>query len=213
MGWVLVTLTDRSTVDARVVPDLRTAMNALGSAGCIGIDIPLGLVDAGDRDADAATRGYLKGQASSVFNAPPRPLLEATTYEQAQRISSEVQGKGLSRQSFGLFAKIRQADAFVNDPRVHEVHPEAGFRILHGGERLPSKKTWAGACLRRRLLQEEGIEVADSFAGAEQACTDDVLDAAVAAWSARRIARGESIQFPARTTQRDRGGRAIAIHA
>ena len=42
---------------------------------------------------------------------------------------------------------------------------------------------------------------------------DDVVDAAVAAWSARRIEGGQAKTFPATTTQRDQSGRSILIWA
>ena len=51
---------------------------------------------------------------------------------------------------------------------------------------------------RRRLLEEAGVVLPSELGEAGAAGTDDVLDAAAAAWSATRIARGEAVSLPAR---------------
>ena len=61
---------------------------------------------------------------------------------------------------------------------------------------------------RRRLLAAAGIALPDDLA-AGGAAADDVLDAAVAAWSAMRKARGEAETLPADAPLQ--GGRSVAI--
>jgi predicted RNase H-like nuclease len=61
---------------------------------------------------------------------------------------------------------------------------------------------------RRRLLAEAGIELPDELS-AGQAAADDVLDAAIAAWSAARRARGEAVPLPPDPPVQD--GRPVAI--
>jgi predicted RNase H-like nuclease len=61
---------------------------------------------------------------------------------------------------------------------------------------------------RRLLLADAGLELPDQLVAGE-AAVDDVLDAAVAAWSAGRKARGEAKPLPADPPIDD--GRAIAI--
>ena len=187
-------------------------MDRFCEAKIIGIDMPLGLVDRGDREADTAARKFLKGQSSSVFNSPPRPVLAAGDYSEAQVLSQRVNGKGISKQSFAIVPKIIEVDAFIDDERLFEVHPEVSFRLLNGGEMLAHKKTtWGGLHLRLALLQSNGIELPDDLGDANDVGIDDAVDAAAAAWSARRIGAGKAKQLPAEPAQRDRRGRVIAI--
>lgn len=122
-------------------------------------------------------------------------------------------GVGLSRQSYALREKILEVDALArSEPRVHEVHPEISFRAM-AGESVDvwfPKKTWNGLAQRRRCLAEAGIVVPNDLQGAGRAAADDVLDAAAAAWSARRIATGRASTLPD-PPQRSADGRPIAI--
>jgi predicted RNase H-like nuclease len=61
---------------------------------------------------------------------------------------------------------------------------------------------------RRRLLASAGIQLPDELT-AGQAATDDVLDAAIAAWSAARKERGQATTLPADPPMQD--GRPVAI--
>ena len=126
-------------------------------------------------------------------------------------LSCRVNGKGISKQSFAIVPKIIEVRAFMDDERVHEVHPEVSFRLLNGGVRLGKKKTWGGLQSRLRLLKSASIELPDDRGDVNEVGIDDVVDAAVAAWSARRIASGEARSFPSEPEQRDQRGRAIAI--
>jgi predicted RNase H-like nuclease len=76
-----------------------------------------------------------------------------------------------------------------------------------------AKKTWGGAHVRRQRLIDAGIIVPDDLGEVDQVGIDDILDAGIAAWSARRIAGGQARSFPAEASQRDASGRMIAIWA
>lgn len=211
-GWVAVAVSDRGFERAIFEPSLRAIVDAFAAAAAFGVDIPIGLVD-GPRDADAAARAFLKGQASSVFSAPPRAALDCASYQDANAAARRVTGKGLSKQSFHLFGKIREADALLPDPRLFEVHPEIAFRLMHPGEAPAGrKKSWGGAMERLARLRGVGIELPSSLGAVDAIGTDDVIDAAGAAWSARRLAMGEGRTFPPKPIQRDRSGHRIAIH-
>ena len=96
---------------------------------------------------------------------------------------------------------------------LYEIHPEVSFAVLMGRPARASKKTWAGMVERRDALAGAGISldrVADD--AASQAAVDDMLDAAVAAWSARRILEGRARSFPV-TPDIDAAGRPVAIWA
>jgi predicted RNase H-like nuclease len=212
-GWVAIELSKDGFQRARVFPTFAALFDACEHAKVIAVDIPIGLVDR-ERTADTAARGYLVGQSSCVFNSPPRAALSADSYEAANVIARRVCERGLSRQSYALFDKIREVDAFIDDERIHEVHPEVSFRVLNGGISLSKgKKTWGGAHLRRQRLVDAGIVVPDDLGAVDQVAIDDILDAGIAAWSARRIASGQARSFPAEASQRDASGRMIAIWA
>ena len=90
------------------------------------------------------------------------------------------------------------------DPRVREVHPEVSFRSLVGQEIGYSKHSWNGQRLRRLALESDGITFPDELSHGGDVPVADVLDAAAAAWSARRAALREGSSFPnkARPEQR-----------
>src|SRR5690606_13893043 len=102
-------------------------------------------------------------------------------------------------QAYAIRDKILDVDAFVRTDThpVYEGHPEVSVRAMAGTGIEHPKKTFAGMSLRQNLLSAEGIDVPmgieKSLPGAS---SDDVLDAAAIAWTARRIARGEADRFP-----------------
>jgi predicted RNase H-like nuclease len=104
-------------------------------------------------------------------------------------------GEGISTQAFNLKPKPHEVEtlAFTRAYRVVEVHPEVSFARIAGGPLTPSKKTAEGQRTRRKLLASVGIMVETAIAGAG---VDDVLDAAAAAWSGRRILSGEADPLP-----------------
>src|SRR5262249_28377254 len=138
----------------------------------------------------------------SVFPTPPRAALEAPSYAAARAVLPS-----LSAQSYALRRKILEVDEALTE-RVFEVHPEASFAALAGAPMAHPTRTWTGMRERRRLLAGTGIEVPDALPGCD-AAADDVLDAAVVAWTAARKARGEAGSLPVDPPWSD--GRAVAI--
>lgn len=210
-GWVAVTLDAKGFVKAQSFESFAALMAGSASAKVIAVDIPIGLVDVPAREADRAARAVLVGNSSSVFNAPPRRAIAATSYEQAKAVTLEVCKKGLSRQSYALFEKIREVDTYEADKRVVEVHPEVSFRLMPHSLPLHRKKSWGGLHARLARLAAEGVVLPASLGEADAVGIDDVVDAAVAAWTARRIHAGAARSFPETPTQRSASGRAIAI--
>jgi predicted RNase H-like nuclease len=151
------------------------------AASVVAVDIPIGLPKSAPRAADLAARKFVGARRSSVFLTYPREVLAAPTYAEALLLARGLGWPGISKQSYGLRHRIFEVEATL-EARVIEVHPEVSFRELAKRE-LPSKHTPAGLALRQRLLDLPG-------AG------HDVLDAAVAAWSADRYARGEALPLP-----------------
>jgi predicted RNase H-like nuclease len=219
-GWVVVTLQDGRVIDVEVVTHVAEVLDDDRAPGAIvGIDMPIGLRDTPSRGADVAARRLLPGRASSIFNAPPRSVLDGfvagsiTDHAAASARSVAVTGKGISQQAWRLVPKIAELDrAVAAGATLLEVHPEVAFAILVG-EPLPRKRSWAGLTTRRGLLERLGIVVPERFPGDADCAPDDVLDAAICAWVADGLASGEPpLTVPDRATEFD-GDRPIVIHA
>ncbi len=180
----------------------------------IAIDIPIGLPETGTRIGDLETRAAVGPRCHSVFLTPIRAAIEAPTNGKANARSRSLTGAGMTRQAYGLRTKILEVDAWLPTAQctVHEVHPELSFATMAGHPLNTSKHTWSGVRLRTRLLEEAGIALSDLGAAGDRASVDDVLDAAAAAWSARRIAQGIAITIPT-SPPLDSTGRALAIWA
>jgi predicted RNase H-like nuclease len=136
--------------------------------------------------------------AVRLYDSGPRAL-EAPDHARATAVNREATGAGVSAQAFALRLKLLEVDAWVRHTgiRVVEVHPEVSFATLAGRPLLGSKRTWAGAIRRRRLLAEAGIVLDDDLGPAGSAGgVDDILDAAIAAWTARRAAGNEAQTMP-----------------
>ena len=216
-GWVAVTLEVRgsSRVGVRAVRVHGTLDGVLegNGAGVVGIDMPLGLLESGWREADLVARGRLGIRRSSVFAIPPRAVWSEPDHAAASLRCRELTGKGMSVQAWGLRAKLLEADAYRETCAhpLYEVHPELAFCALSGTPLALSKHTASGLELRRRLLARAGIVLPVSRPGpTARAPVADTLDAGAVAWSAWRIATGQAVVLPARP-QRDRQGREIAI--
>lgn len=207
-GWLAVVRgPDTGRLHVEVHGTAVALLAAHGDAVAIAVDIPIGLRAQGHRAADVAARKALgSGRASSVFLTPPRPVLDAETYAEANAASRRLDGRGVSAQVWAIAPKIREWDAALRDDasargRTHEVHPELSFAQMNGGKPLAAgKKSIEGALARRGLLVQYYGESA--VAGVERsydrkaAGMDDLYDALAALWSAERIARGEARSLP-----------------
>jgi predicted RNase H-like nuclease len=176
---------------------VAATLDLLPLAAVTGIDMPLGLLRAGWRDADRLARRALGRRGVTVFAIPPRAVWQCQSYAEANRLCRELAGKGLSVQAWGLRRKIAEADQFrrraATGPggvRLHEVHPELSFAALAGAPLPDTKHTPAGLAVRRELLARVGITLPRKVSYAAE---DDLLDAAAVAWSARRIATGSAV--------------------
>ena len=211
-GWVAIVLENGTFSEAHVFSAIEELLTGLAVASAIGIDIPIGLPTSARRAADAEAQAFVGPRRSSVFPTPPRAVIEAETYEEARRVAKEQFGIGVSSQAYrGLRAKILEVDAVVGgEDRLIEVHPEVSFRALAGHDLQYSKRTWNGQMERRRLLETVGIELPDDLAEAAVVPVDDVLDAAVGAWTAVRYEEGIAHSLPD-PPELDNKGRAVAI--
>lgn len=202
-GWVGAVVGDHGLAGLHLAPrlvDLIAAADAaLGTpVGAIGVDIPIGLVDAGRRAADAAARDYVGLRRASVFWAPHRSAIGFEDHAEANAHLASIGMPKVSAQAFGLFARIREAaEAAADDERIVEVFPEASFRRLAGADLPAAKRTAAGALHRVCLLADADPPIVlphdpQALGPAGQVPLDDLFDAAAAAWSAHRHAHGRA---------------------
>lgn len=213
-GWVGVTLADGEVAGGTLAPSLAEVIGSVPDVRVVGVDMPLGLVEQGWRDADAAAVAVIGRRRSSLFRIPPRPVWDEVDFAAANQRCRELTGVGMSQQAWGLRTKLREA----NDGRrrwqglLYEVHPEVSFRHLAGAPLPYAKTSWNGHAARRTLLRDHGVVLPDDLGATGRGAPDDVLDAAVAAWSAHRIATGRAVSYPDPPQRTDTGER-IAIWA
>jgi predicted RNase H-like nuclease len=97
---------------------------------------------------------------------------------------------------------------------VFEVHPEVSFWALAGEAMVHPKDHLAGYLERKSWLEGAlGVALPDrteAFKLARPAKSDDVLDATVAAWTARRVANGVAGRLPEKP-ERDAKGLRLEI--
>jgi predicted RNase H-like nuclease len=200
-GWVAIVVEDERFTNSLLAATFAQLLRALPDAAAVGVDIPIGLPSDGVRGADIAARAFVGPRRNSVFPTLPRAALDAATYAEARQVLPS-----LSAQSFALRTKILEVEDCLED-RVFEVHPEVSFAALAGRQLLHSKRSWNGQMERRQLLATAGIVLPDELE-AGQAAADDILDAAIVAWSAARKARREAATLPADPPIHD--GRPVA---
>ena len=191
-----------------LAPKVQGLVDAVPDSSTILIDTPIGLRSAndGERLCDLAARRLLSPvRHSSVFPAPSRQALGASSYEEASSINREILGKGLSKQTWAIAPKIREVDGLLQSSAkarrmLREVHPEVCFCGLAGRPMQYSKKKREGFEERMEVLRTYYPEADLITHEAVQPHTrnelalDDVVDAFVASLCARQI--GECVSLP-----------------
>ena len=166
LGWLTVArnlLTGEFAV--AIADSFRSFLDAhSGPATSIIVDMPIGLPDAGRRACEAEARQRIGARRSSVFTPPLRPLLHCRDYREANQRGKE-NGRGLSRQSWGIVPKIREVDAALSpnmQSTIAEGHPEVAFTRL-GGDRpcRHPKRTREGEAERKAILIAAGLRDID----------------------------------------------------
>ena len=164
----------------------------------VAIDIPIGLFD-GPRACDIEARRLLgQPRGTSVFPAPCRAAISECDYPSGSKTNHRLTGKYLSPMSWGIAPKIKQVDDAIGphcQNWVFEVHPEVCFWALAGKRPMANrKKKPEGIEERLRLLRPVFKNIETHLQKRESGVAkDDLLDAAVAAWTALRLHRGEGL--------------------
>ncbi len=97
------------------------------------IDMPIELNEKNYlRKCDVLAKKYLgKNFQSSIFIPPLKSILECTSYQDANKLSKKIAGKGLSKQSWHLKNKICEVrDLAKASNKIFEGHPECSFKML-----------------------------------------------------------------------------------
>jgi predicted RNase H-like nuclease len=206
-GWVGALLDTSGVAGFRVARSFADLVATAPDAACVAVDMPIGLPESGVREADAEARKFVGPRSSSVFMTPPLAVLEADSFEEANKIAPNLlDGRRISRQTWSLKATIFEVDEVARlDERVIEVHPEVSFRGMAAQELIFSKHSWNGVALRRAALAEAGLSLPDVLEIGGNVPPADVLDALAAAWSARRLVAGQACVLPEAATPGDRG--------
>lgn len=204
-GW-LAARYEPSSVELtyRVFSSFQQVLDSYPDAACIAVDIPIGLSDGPPRICDVEARRALGPRRSSVFPAPQIRLIGISSYPEALVLSRTLYAKGISRQAFGIYPKIAEVNEIMTpglQEQVIEVHPEVSFWALSGYQPMDHpKRTLEGFEERRKLLLTAlgvslptRVEAGRTVRGAG---ADDLLDATVAAWTARRFAEGRAGRIP-----------------
>ena len=162
-GWVAVRITE-DDFEIEVFDNIETLCSRYKDSNLI-IDMPIGLPEnIGDIRPEREARKILGSRSCCVFNTPCRQAVYEDDYDRANEINKEILGKGLSKQSFSIFTKIREIDEFLyKNPnyknKIVESHPEVCFAMLNFNEKNPlpiieNKKTKEGMNKRLDLLSE-----------------------------------------------------------
>jgi predicted RNase H-like nuclease len=197
-GWVSFKVDLTSLNTSVELVDLPSMLrNKPDDLAILAVDIPIGLLDS-PRLCDKAARKLLgQPRGTSVFAAPCRTCLCAENHAAASATNIRVTGRGLSQQAWGIATKIKQVDdAITPDCQkwAFEVHPEVCFWALAGERPMKHrKKTKAGVNERLDLLHSVFPDIERPLQNRPTGVAkDDLLDAAVAAWTALRLLKGKA---------------------
>lgn len=199
-GWIAAVQEASGEVRLELVESTPALLDL--DVALIAIDMPIGLNETavGGRPVDRLARAHLGARRSSVFSAPPRQAFVVDSWDHARRPEF-----GLTRQALGILRKVQELDAAVAPERqwrgtpqpgalIAEVHPEVSFAQLNDGMPMATgKRTRLGRARRADLLRRDFPEVDRLVATRPSGVhPDDVLDALVALWTARRMVMGTS---------------------
>ena len=189
-GWLAIGLETEHDWKVNIFPDVSSLWDHHRQASLILIDIPIGLKAEGraERRCDPEARKLLGPRRSSVFPAPCRGAIYASSYQEACDINQRLTGKRLSVENWNIIPKIREMDCLLSDDasakgRIREIHPELCFWGLAGRPMQHAKKRSEGLLERTQLLQSIYPGTADIIAHAlstyrrKDVARDDILDA------------------------------------
>ena len=127
-GWISSKMEEDHSLSFHIIENLEDDYLKQSNLSYIGIDIPLELALTGKRLAEIEARSLLKKRACTIFSPPTLNALRAKDYIDACEINFKECGKRISKQSWNLFPKIKEAQKFsknnlISKLSVFESHP------------------------------------------------------------------------------------------
>jgi predicted RNase H-like nuclease len=220
-GWFGVILDDDGSWETDLFPSIWSVWKYHSDASRILVDIPVGLPSDEKRICDVKAKEKLAHRQGSVFYTPVRKAVYEQNLDEAKETNESEADFSIQNQAWSIVPRIREVDEFLDvypsaRDRVRETHPEVCFYALNGRNALAEgKKTTDGRRRRKALLTEEhqnamGIyeESVDRYTTPGYAPMvsgrDDILDALVAAVTARRSS-DERLTLPEAPPTDERG--------
>ena len=196
-GWIIAKTLENKSISFQIIKNLNDAYLEGGNLSHIGIDIPLHLSHTGKRFAEIEARSLLKNRACTIFTPPTLNALRAKNYMDACEVNFKECGKRISKQSWNLFPKIKEAQKLLQNNsisklKIFEVHPELSFMAMNDMSLIKaSKKTDIGREIRIKLVQKFfpnfSFELVRNKYKKTQVLDDDILDSISVLWSTQRI--------------------------
>lgn len=195
-GWVVAEEKTKGDLSIQLIESLNYLESVISKKAIAGIDIPLAIHKKGFRMADAEARVLLKSRASTIFSAPAKETLLSDNYNDACAINESICGKKISKQSWFLFSKIKEARTIFCQAhkkiKLYEVHPELSFMAMNDMRVIElGKKTDEGFKMRHKLVKKlfskfDFEQTRANFKRCDVA-DDDILDAIAVLWSTQKI--------------------------
>ena len=167
-GWAMAitSVEHASPVEFSVWPSLDSLWAHAQSNGVlvVGVDMPMGLPGPDRRTADIEAREILGPRRSSISWSPPLCTLDSADHPEANRLSRELTGRGLSTQGFALMPKIREVRQALGTasfqrwarPRAvggsHEIWTLGGQRLVIPRHREINERTAEGILADARRI-------------------------------------------------------------
>lgn len=128
-----------------------------------------------------------------------RAALDCSDYQEALKLSLQIEGKSLTKQTWAIIPKIKQVDGLMTpaaQSRIREGHPEVSFAHMNGGAALlTSKHTEKGGRDRLSMLTLH-FEGVTSLVQQHSRIAEDIIDACAMLWTARRILNNCALALP-----------------
>ena len=192
-GWFMISEDDNGQLRYELYDNIKSLWYDNEVIQLALIDIPIGLKETGpeERRCDKLARKILNKRKYSVFPAPCRQALKATSWGEANKINKKVRGKGLSKQSWNISSKIHEVDDLIKtETKVkhlfREAHPEIVFWALNNKNEMAFNKKTAQGYKERLDLLKSYISDVEAFINSilneyyrKDLARDDIFDAIV----------------------------------
>lgn len=170
------------------------------------VDMVIGLP--GNREhvrPDTYARKIIKERASTIFPAPCRQAVYATTVADAYTENEKVLGKKFTPLTVGIMPKMLEVDMYLRENhhlknRIRESHPEVCFARLQGNTVCSKKSEIDGMEERIQILSRyikiQSLKELSETARALKCNVDDIIDAICLAIVGNLITQGKYEVIP-----------------